>query len=116
MMIYQGADKFEVAYREFTMRTKFFVYGTLKVGGFFSKKFDKKRLSVKKATDKGTMYNITNSYPAVVFDGKYDISGEIHEYADEKEVIKLFDLIEGFIKKIILITIYNRKTITEDSE
>ncbi len=65
------------------------------------------------------MYNVENAYPAVVFDGKYNISGQIHEYADEKEVIMQFDLIEGSIEKDYYDNLYNRKTIeviTEDGE
>ena len=92
-------------------KIKFFVYGTLKKGGYFSKKFDSRRISIEKAITMGTMFNIGNSYPAVLFDGKGTITGEIHEYSDEKEVLKNFDLIEGYDKEGYHNNLYNRKEI-----
>lgn len=71
------------------------VYGTLKVGGKFSPRFDEKRLSSQPAIAMGTMYNITGWYPGVKFDGKNELQGEIHEYKDKEEVEHAFDSIEG---------------------
>lgn len=75
---------------------KVFVYGTLKVGGFFSKRFDDYRLSSKEATTKGTMFDSGSSYPAVVLEGDDTITGEVHEYSNKSEVELRMDYIEGF--------------------
>jgi len=76
---------------------KFFVYGTLKVGGRFATKFDGHRTSVKKATANGSMYSVGNgNFPAVMFNTNNKIFGEIHEYKNEEEIQKAFNRIEGF--------------------
>lgn len=92
---------------------KFFVYGTLKKGGRFAKRFDNKRKSINLATAKGSMYSVGDNFPAVIFnENGGEIFGEIHEYKDEENVRKAFDLIEGFNKKNHVDNFYNRKTIT----
>ena len=92
---------------------KFFIYGTLKKGGRFADKFDDKRISVKSAIARGTMYSVAGGFPAVIFSPKDDeIFGEIHEYEDEKAIQSAFDLIEGFTKKNYTHNLYNRKIIT----
>ena len=52
-----------------TNTVKVFVYGTLKQGGYFAKRFDKFRLSNKLGKTKGTMFNVFNSYPGLVLTG-----------------------------------------------
>ena len=74
---------------------KLFTYGTLKVGGYFSKMFDDIRGSVKKATIKGTMYNIDNKFPGLILQGDTTIQGEVHEYPDG--LLEDFDRIEGYL-------------------
>lgn len=73
-----------------------FVYGTLKVGGRFASRFDKFRVSVKKATTIGTMINVHDSFPTVVLNNRNIVYGELHTYTNPKEVIKRMDIIEGY--------------------
>ncbi len=75
---------------------KIFVYGTLKIGGRFAKKFDKSRLSSKTGTIKGTMFSINNSFPGVVLQGGTTIIGEVHEYEESIEVERALDCLEGY--------------------
>jgi len=96
--------------------TKFFVYGTLKVGGRFAGIFDSRRLSVKKATVNGTMYSVSKCYPAVKFNNNGIIHGEIHEYVDEKEVQEHFNRIEGFYGENVDYNLYNRVKIKVTNE
>jgi gamma-glutamylcyclotransferase (GGCT)/AIG2-like uncharacterized protein YtfP len=89
----------------------FFVYGTLKEGGFFAKRFNEYRVSVKKAIAEGQMYSVYNNYPAVVFNKKEKIYGEIHEY-NTKEVEKNLDKIEGYYGKEAAENLFNKIEIT----
>lgn len=76
---------------------KIFVYGTLKVGGYFASRFDNFRISSTKATFKGTLFD-AGGYPALVETGSDTIYGEIHEYAEPTVVLEKMDFIEGFDK------------------
>lgn len=79
------------------INNKIFVYGTLKVGGFFAQNFDQVRRSSQKASIKGTMFSVHDSYPAVVLEGDMDIQGEVHEYDDINAVLQQLDHIEGCV-------------------
>ncbi len=94
------------------MKIRFFVYGTLKKGGRFATKFDSKRLTIRQAVARGTLYNVAGSYPAAIFNVVDDeLFGEIHEYEDEQSIYTAFDLIEGFVEKDYKDNLYNRKKI-----
>lgn len=74
-----------------------FVYGTLKVGGFFAEHFDKYRIHSFKATVYGSLYSVQNQFPAIILDLDNGgiVHGEIHSYTNGEEVLALMDLIEG---------------------
>jgi len=73
-----------------------FVYGTLQVGGRLSHNHDALRGLVRKACIKGDMYNIADAYPAVINIGSDNtVHGELHEYSDIKEALRIADRIEG---------------------
>lgn len=79
---------------------KFFVYGTLKEGGYFAQHFNKVRKSSKWAKLKGfNLYKIGHGkaswFPGIV-EGDGDVIGEIHEYDREKDVLAAMDSIEGY--------------------
>ena len=73
----------------------FFVYGTLKVGGYYASDFDRLRVTAEIATIKG--YDLFNlgSFPAIV-EGDGEVHGELHEYAHPGVVTSIMDEIEGF--------------------
>jgi len=75
---------------------KLFVFGTLKIGGHFAKRFDHLRIDSRPASTQGKMFSVHGSYPAVDFFAEGQISGEIHEYKNPEEVISEMDLIEGY--------------------
>ena len=72
-----------------------FVYGTLKVGGYFAEQFDDRRLSSAPATAKGTMYETTGNFPAAIFGGENTIIGELHFFEDINWILGELDYIEG---------------------
>jgi len=78
---------------------KTFAYGTLKVGGYFSSRFDTRRVSAKKAKLNGYELFRAGKFPAAVKGSDY-ILGEIHEYNeyDMRDIITEMDYIEGFEK------------------
>lgn len=88
--------------------TKFFVYGTLKVGGRFAEPFDSKRQTNIKASTSGVMFSVGGNFPAALFNKKGLITGEVHTYSDENEVIRKLDSIEGFYGKNDVDNLYNR--------
>lgn len=73
---------------------KVFVYGTLKVGGRFSKLVAKFRHNSKSATTTGTMFSVSGDYPALILAGDTTILGELHEYDDE--AFPILNRIEGY--------------------
>jgi len=80
------------------MTEKFFVYGTLKVGGHFANQFDHVRTSSVKATLKNMdLFNL-GWFPTIKH-GKGKVVGEVHEYVDPKRILAIFDQIEGFNPK-----------------
>lgn len=98
------------------MTKKFFVYGTLKVGGRFAAMFDDTRTSSKKAVLKGfDLYGIgpgkTAGFPGIV-KGKGKVHGELHEFSDKvlSEVTEAMDRIEGYDENYEKGSLYLRKT------
>lgn len=94
---------------------KFFVYGTLKVGGGLAKSFDGVRTSVKVGKIKGTLYDL-GSFPGVKLTGTSTIIGEVHTYTDSVLVEKALDRIEGFIEKGHPQNLYNRRQIQVETD
>jgi len=74
---------------------KFFVYGTLKVGGHFSTRFDRLRKSDEKAIIIGFDLYDLGSFPAIT-KGDGEVVGELHKYSDPKEALAHMDMIEGY--------------------
>ena len=75
---------------------KFFVYGTLKVGGALaSRPVEELRLDVEPAVLEGyDLYNL-GWFPGIIpGDGK--VYGELHEYADPETIYAVLDQIEGY--------------------
>jgi len=75
---------------------KFFVYGTLRVGGHFASQFDKNRISSVPAKIKGDLFNAGGFFPGIALGGDNDVYGEIHEYDEVDSVRRAFDGIEGY--------------------
>ena len=85
------------------MTDKFFVYGTLKEGGYFAKSFDTVRKSAQKATlAKHDLFRIgggaSSWFPGIV-PGEGTVIGEVHEYDHTEQVLEEMDRIEGYNKK-----------------
>lgn len=78
-------------------RLPVFVYGTLKVGGYFSFALNQYRRRCDEATlENATMYNL-RSFPGVVIDDTgNEVVGEYHEYDNPNAVLKALDRIEGY--------------------
>lgn len=77
----------------------FFVYGTLKVGGYYANDFDKLRISSEKAIiNNMNLYKI--SYYPGILPGIGTVTGELHEYKNPEIVIQLMDRIEGYKPKL----------------
>lgn len=95
---------------------KIFVYGTLKVGGHFAKKFDDLRLTHTPAKIKGKMFAATGWFPAVVADDSSEVIGELHEYKDFNNLLKMLDRIEGFYGSGNPKNLYNRTTVLVQTE
>ena len=97
---------------------KVFVYGTLKVGGRFSTRFDTVRVSSKEGKIKGKLYDL-GSFPAVKLEGNSDVIGEVHTYSNAEEVEKAMDRIEGYNGPGKSYNLYNKRTVqvnTSDGE
>ena len=86
-----------------------FVYGTLKVGGYFSPPFNNKRLSTQPATVKGTLYDL-GGFPGLSLEGSDVVHGELHLYKDFSLVLRHMDLIEGFSANRGRNNLYARQT------
>jgi len=87
-----------------------FVYGTLKKGGFFSKRFNKVRRKSTKAKITGTMYCM-GGFPGIVMKGGKTIYGELHLYDKFGKVIKEMDKIEGHYGRGNKNNLYNKNII-----
>jgi gamma-glutamylcyclotransferase (GGCT)/AIG2-like uncharacterized protein YtfP len=73
----------------------FFVYGTLKVGGYFAKQFDDFRINTIEAEIEGYDLFDLGSFPGIK-PGKGKVIGELHEYRDPEKVTRYMDSIEGY--------------------
>ena len=93
-----------------------FVYGTLKVGGYFALQFDEYRISSIPATAKGTMYEASGWFPAVIFDDEREVIGELHEYEDIDRVLRYLDYIEGCDPEGGSQNLYNRHIVEVTTE
>lgn len=99
---------------------KFFVYGTLKEGGFFAQNFDKIRKSSEVAKLKGfDLYKIghgtTSWFPGIV-EGEGTVVGEIHEYEHEEVVLATMDNIEGYRENDPENSFYRRRELEVELE
>jgi len=88
-----------------------FVYGTLKVGGHFAQSFNHLRLSSIPAKAKGTMYEGSSWFPAVIFGGEKVVIGELHEYEQIDRVLRQLDYIEGYREEGSKHNLYNRRKV-----
>lgn len=97
---------------------KFFVYGTLKIGGHFANDFDEFRISSKPSTiDDHALYNL-GWFPTVVEEKGAQVHGELHEYKYPDAIMRALDHIEGYTGEQES-DLYDRKKIkvtTEDGE
>jgi gamma-glutamylcyclotransferase (GGCT)/AIG2-like uncharacterized protein YtfP len=74
-----------------------FVYGTLKVGGHFARRFDSHRQKVLDGTIIGQLFAVVGAFfPAVKLTGEGTVKGEVHRYEDFDQVLRQFDGIEGY--------------------
>ena len=92
---------------------KIFVYGTLKVGGYYASRFDEVRDSSVDATVCGKLYGSPYGYPRLVLapeSDRFTVRGELHTYRDPEHVIKLMDHIEGY-EENRTDNLYNRKIV-----
>lgn len=94
---------------------KFFVYGTLKVGGYFAESFDGLRTDCQIAKLKGfDLFKIGGGslswFPGIV-EGKGEVVGELHTYKEEhiKEVFTHMDAIEGYDENNPARSLYRRE-------
>jgi len=72
---------------------KFFVYGTLKVGGRFAERFDSLRVNSMPASVEGFHLFDLGSFPGIL-PGNGVVYGELHEYGED--VTRAMDTIEGY--------------------
>jgi gamma-glutamylcyclotransferase (GGCT)/AIG2-like uncharacterized protein YtfP len=94
---------------------KFFVYGTLKVGGHFADRFDEVRVSSVKATLKDhALYNL-GWFPTTAEEKGSIVVGEVHEYEKEEVVLRHFDRIEGYTEGGDD-NLYDRKVVKVETE
>ncbi|MEA3296179.1 MAG: gamma-glutamylcyclotransferase family protein [Patescibacteria group bacterium] len=89
---------------------KIFVYGTLKLGGHYSKQFDKYRCSSEPAILYGTLFN-AGRFPALIKKGNNIIYGEVHKYKKPEIILPAIDHIEGFISKESKMNLYIREKV-----
>ncbi|RLF86848.1 hypothetical protein DRN34_02880, partial [Thermococci archaeon] len=94
---------------------KVFVYGTLKVGGYFAEGLDKVRKNSAPAKTTGKLINIDNRFPGLI-DGEGVVHGEIHEYNQFDRVLTVMDNIEGYIKRDPDNSLYKRRIIEVETE
>jgi gamma-glutamylcyclotransferase (GGCT)/AIG2-like uncharacterized protein YtfP len=95
---------------------KVFVYGTLKVGGYFSSNVSDLLLNHKPASINAIMYSIDDSYPGIIEGGNSKVKGEVHTFSDKKEALRRMDRIEGYYKEGDANNLYNRVKTTVETE
>lgn len=104
------------------MNNKFFVYGTLKIGGYFAESFNKVRKNSTEAKLKGfDLFKIgsgNNSWFPGIIPGEGEVIGEVHEYAEEhiKDVYSHMDAIEGYSETNPEASLYRRELMTVELE
>lgn len=89
---------------------KFFVYGTLKEGGYFARHFDRLRKSATPGRVEGVDMLDLGGFPGAI-PGEGTILGEVHEYEKEEEVLRGFDDIEGYNERAPEASLYIRKEV-----
>ena len=96
----------------------FFVYGTLKMGGYFSREFDAFRLlSIPATLVDYNLYDL-GSFPAI-YPGEGKVIGELHKYKGLDFVVNRIDQIEGYSEHNPEGSLYIRKrenVITSDGD
>ncbi len=104
------------------MGKKFFVYGTLKVGGKFAPNLDHLRKKVTPASLTGfDLFGVVYSkdtkpdFPAAI-KGTGKIKGEIHEFTDDVKALDILDHIEGYIEDDPEGSLYLRDEVEVDLE
>lgn len=91
-----------------------FVYGTLKVGGFFAEEFDDVRLSFKPAHIEAVLLDLS-SFPGIKTNINGRVYGEVHEYNQFEDVVESMDSIEGYFGPENKNNLFNRiKVIATD--
>jgi len=88
---------------------KIFVYGTLKMGGYYARHFDSVRIEAKPAMICGAIYDGA-PYPRLRLDKDGKVYGEIHTYREPDAVLERMDMIEGY-RKGSDNNLYNRKKV-----
>ncbi len=98
------------------MINNFFVYGTLKVGGYFAYAFDGVRESSHSASLEGfDLFRVqghgNGGFPGIS-PGKGIVLGELHKFSDKElpAVMRMMDRIEGYNEKDEKGSLYIRKT------
>lgn len=92
-----------------------FVYGTLKLGGFYADQFDSFRIDSVKGHIEGNLYDL-GSFPGILLSGKNKVHGELHKYSEFDTVIKLMDQIEGYRGENHPDNFYERKAVEVTTE
>ena len=92
-----------------------FVYGTLKLGGFYADQFDDFRIDSIKGYIEGDLYDLGN-FPGILLSGKNKIYGELHRYSDFSSVVERMDRIEGYHEEDHPDNFYERKTVEVTTE
>jgi gamma-glutamylcyclotransferase (GGCT)/AIG2-like uncharacterized protein YtfP len=73
-----------------------FVYGTLKVGGYYAGRFDNFRLNSIPASVNGRLYTPHGGWPCMIPGDEGVVIGELHKYKDFEEVLQALNYIEGY--------------------
>jgi len=97
---------------------KFFVYGTLKVGGALAAQFDKYRENCVKAVLPNYAIYDLGWFPGILKETGEEVFGEIHTYEEDefKHVLNMFDRIEGYSAHSPGNSLYLRKVVTVVNE
>ncbi len=97
---------------------RFFVYGTLKVGGRFDNpQFGEMRTSVQPAKLGGAIYNL-GSFPTIKLDRDGVVTGEVHTFQKDHidDIRRMFDRIEGYNASAPDKGLYNRHIVEAELE
>jgi len=93
------------------VNNKFFMYGTLKVGGAYDR-FDSIRESADKATIGGSIFNL-GPFPAIKLDGHGLVQGEVQTFKEEHldRIMARLDEIESYIPEEPELSLYIRREV-----